>query len=768
MTNDSEHVPLLRRVVYFFPIQLVLVLLKKNQTIVAFWILLFGLVTKLVAIKYGFPYLFLDPEYLDKVDFWSFLLVGFALGGFITAFNIASYIRNSFRFPFLATLSSPFLKFCANNSILPIAFILTYIYQIILFQKSNEFASTSSIVIDIVGFIIGIIGFTFISFLVFRKANKDLYKMYSLKNTIEFEQKNTSKTQYATQKVSLKQNLSWKKLDPAIDDRDWHVETYLTSRFQLRLARGFEHYDKQMLKEVFKQNHKTASVFNIIAFVSLLLLGVFREHPHLMIPAGASLFLLLTMLLMLTSALYTWFRGWTNFVLIGAFLLINFITKFEVFNYKNYAFGLNYNTKPALYSNATLFSFDRDTSKYNADVASTLLTLKKWKNKNTSGDAYFEQFEKPKFIMINCSGGGSRSAMWVVRAMQYADSLLEGKLMNQTFLITGSSGGLVGAAYFRELFLRSELGMINDLYNEKYSDYVGKDILNPIASSITNNDFVLRLQKHKVYNYKYTKDRGFAFENKLNINTGFILDKPLYAYQKPEENAVIPYLIASPTMINDGRRLLISPQNISYLTNRSFSRRIENEFITEAIEFRRLFEKQGADSLCYTSALRMSATFPYVSPIVSLPSEPRIELMDAGIRDNYGVMTSLQFLYTFRDWISENTSGVIIIQLRDRDKYFEVEENPLSTVIQTFSSPVGSFYNNLFHMQDYSNDQLIKYCNSWYPGQIDVINLELHNHVHDRISLSWHLTTKERMKVKNSVQSANNKESLRKLKDLIE
>ena len=71
-------------------------------------------------------------------------------------------------------------------------------------------------------------------------------------------------------------------------------------------------------------------------------------------------------------------------------------------------------------------------------------------------------------------------------------------------------------------------------------------------------------------------------------------------------------------------------------------------------------------------------------------------------------------------------------------------------------------------MQDYSNDQLIKYCNSWYPGQIDVINLELHNHVHDRISLSWHLTTKERMKVKNSVQSANNKESLRKLKDLIE
>jgi hypothetical protein len=144
-----------------------------------------------------------------------------------------------------------------------------------------------------------------------------------------------------------------------------------------------------------------------------------------------------------------------------------------------------------------------------------------------------------------------------------------------------------------------------------------------------------------------------------------------------------------------------------------------------------------------------------------------MDVMDAGIRDNFGINTAVQFLYTFKDWIALNTNGVVILQLRDRDKNFDIDENPLNTIVQTFSSPVGSFYSNLFHMQDYNNDQLIKYCNNWFAGPIDVVNLELHNLPTDRISLSWHLTTKEKNKVFNSIYNQNNQKAIQKLKLLL-
>ena len=51
----------------------------------------------------------------------------------------------------------------------------------------------------------------------------------------------------------------------------------------------------------------------------------------------------------------------------------------------------------------------------------------------------------------------------------------------------------------------------------------------------------------------------------MNKNTGSILDKPLSDYRNPEKNAVIPLLIMGPTIINDGRKLFVSPHNVSYM-----------------------------------------------------------------------------------------------------------------------------------------------------------------------------------------------------------
>ena len=116
----------LRRLVFFFPFQLLFLHIKKNLLLLSIWGLLFGFVTQSLAPRYGIPYLFLNPEYLDEVSVLSYFIVGFACGGFTMAFNVASYNLNSFRFPFLATLSHPFTKYCINNYIIPFLFLIVY------------------------------------------------------------------------------------------------------------------------------------------------------------------------------------------------------------------------------------------------------------------------------------------------------------------------------------------------------------------------------------------------------------------------------------------------------------------------------------------------------------------------------------------------------------------------------------------------------------------------------------------------------------------
>src|SRR4051812_27377244 len=95
----------IKRFIFSFPIQLVVVLLKSNQVLLLYWIILFEWLLGGLSQRFGIPFLFLDPEYMGVVGFRSFFIMGFAAGCFIMVFNISSYMINGMRFPFIATLA---------------------------------------------------------------------------------------------------------------------------------------------------------------------------------------------------------------------------------------------------------------------------------------------------------------------------------------------------------------------------------------------------------------------------------------------------------------------------------------------------------------------------------------------------------------------------------------------------------------------------------------------------------------------------------------
>ena len=64
----------------------------------------------------------------------------------------------------------------------------------------------------------------------------------------------------------------------------------------------------------------------------------------------------------------------------------------------------------------------------------------------------------------------------------------------------------------------------------------------------------------------------------------------------------------------------------------------------------------------------MSATFPYITPNTTLPTEPPIKIMDAGISDNFGLSDAIRFVFAYKDWIAENTSGIVFVSIRDSPK----------------------------------------------------------------------------------------------------
>ena len=107
---------------YSFPVQLLLNNFKRNQVLLLCWIILFAMITGNFGKYLGIPYLFLDPEYLNQVNFTSFFIIGVLVYGFTAAFNITCYIADGHRFSFIASLSNPFSKFSLNNGILPFAF----------------------------------------------------------------------------------------------------------------------------------------------------------------------------------------------------------------------------------------------------------------------------------------------------------------------------------------------------------------------------------------------------------------------------------------------------------------------------------------------------------------------------------------------------------------------------------------------------------------------------------------------------------------------
>ncbi len=732
-----------------FPVQLLILHVKSNIILLFLWIFPVLILLKQVGSVYGMKYLYVDPEYLGKVNFFSFMWVGICFGGFLMAWNVSTYILHSYRFPFLASLNRPFTKYFINNSIIPIAFVIFYLVVMINFQWYNGLAAEYSIVFDLLGFFTGITITMVLAALYFQLTNNDIKVLKQKLKPTELPRLLKKRREKLEDPEGIFQN--------AID-----VDYYLTGRLQIRLVRDVEHYPVEWLHRVFRQNHQNALLVQLLSIVILFLLGIFTENPWLRIPAGASLFIFFSVLTSLIAALSYWLGNWRTTIFVLLFLGINTFSSLSP-EFENHAYGLNYKKEKAEYKLSSLEAF-YDEELIQNDIDTTLQTLRKWRKKFGRG----RLIRQPRMVMITTSGGGTRQAVWTIHALQRADSLLKGKLLDHTVLLAGASGGMLGAAYFRELALLEHQGDSINIYDQAYTYDMAKDLLNPIIFTALANDMFVPWLKFKDGDYSYYKDRGYVFEQQLIENTHGILDKRIKDYRQPERDAIIPMMFLSPVSATDLRQIYISPQGVSYMTHPVLNKEEGLLVEIDAIDFGRLFAEHDAYNLRLSTALRMNATFPYILPNTYLPSDPPIQVIDAGWRDNFGIATASRFVQNFADWIQENTSGVLIIQLRGEDKVEEVQPVSQTTMLGRLLNPIGTAAKTST-VQDYHND---RYLNAMIQAldnhPVDVVHIVYRPTIkNQRSSMTWRLTELEKLDVLNALYDDENQKSMMRLEDLV-
>jgi hypothetical protein len=306
-----------------------------------------------------------------------------------------------------------------------------------------------------------------------------------------------------------------------------------------------------------------------------------------------------------------------------------------------------------------------------------------------------------------------------------------------------------------------------DLYSRAYSDNIAKDLLNPVFSSMVARDIFAPVQKFTVAENKYVKDRAYAFEQKLNQNTGQILDRQIKDYAADEKAANIPLTIFNSTITRDGRRMMISTQPISFMMKPAVYAN-DSTISPDAVDFAAMFARQDPLNIRLLTALRMNASFPYVLPNVWLPSNPVIDVMDAGLRDNFGQETSLRFIENFKDWLKENTSAVIILQMRDRmmDNWQEPFET--GSITDLMIKPATMLQHNWQKIQDYSETDQYSYLHSEKDFNMQhIIFMYVPETEEKGAALNFHLTAREKRDVKESFNNQYNQASLKKIKELL-
>lgn len=386
-----------------------------------------------------------------------------------------------------------------------------------------------------------------------------------------------------------------------------------------------------------------------------------------------------------------------------------------------------------------------------------------------------KRVEKRPVVVIVVSGGGLRAAAWayaVLAKLEMEFAKLDNPTGQQvvhhfpshTRLITGASGGMLGASAYATTLDKPRTIMdawqptsgetASQRQKRLYQTYqnLTKDALTPVAKRMLFKDFWwLFLPMRNDY------DRGQRLEQVWHENFQGALSVPFTSLLEKEREGWMPSLVFTPMIVEDGRRLIISNLDMQLTAHNGgcAGEKFASTYSHEAFEYFRIFPDRPSNPLLLSTAIRLSASFPFLSPAVSLPVTPRRRVVDAGYYDNYGVSLGASWLFSkaYRSIVEKYASGILFIQIRDGlseddrkltgDLKSSKERSIFSRSLEDGSSPLEAFMNARVASASFRNDGMLELLSRYYRDTFSDASMFFTTATFELsvdVSLSWYLS----------------------------
>lgn len=259
-----------------------------------------------------------------------------------------------------------------------------------------------------------------------------------------------------------------------------------------------------------------------------------------------------------------------------------------------------------------------------------------------------------KAIVVAASGGGIQAAAWTAQVLAGLELQCRHELSDRPYefgrsirLISAVSGGSVGAMYFAGAY-RPSVGLPDDAALQQTIEQAMSSSLDQVAWGLVYPD-LMRSFFPFIWSTRET-DRGHALE-KTWQKTGGITDS-LAAWRAGVSAGWRPATIFNATIVDTGERLLFSTSDLKI---RSHGGRYFSDLFPQS-------------DIPVTTAVRLSATFPFVTPAAradaDAPRAAKYHVVDGGYYDNYGVASLVEWLDAALENPESGCTQVLLLLLR--------------------------------------------------------------------------------------------------------
>ncbi|MEH2159032.1 patatin-like phospholipase family protein [Nostoc sp.] len=382
-------------------------------------------------------------------------------------------------------------------------------------------------------------------------------------------------------------------------------------------------------------------------------------------------------------------------------------------------------------------------------------------------------------VIICASGGGIQAAGWTVQVLSGLQELLGESFTKAIGLISAVSGGSVGTMYYLDRFNKD--GFLEESEQEKYdktnSFYAAtRDSLDAVGWGLVYLDLWRFIGFPFLVSPKF--DRGTAVETDWqgemkepkNIKTFGTWRKQIF-------DGEIPIPVFNATLVENGWRFLITPVTFSKAPEKKYT------------DFNTLYE---AYDMNVVTAARLSATFPYVSPIcrssVNIPNQ-NYHVADGGYFDNSGFVTAAEWLdEQLNEWSktenSLNVKRVLILQINPFPKsastenvqgnggWFMATIGPLLAMFKVRDPVLASRNAKEADLlaKKWENKVDIQYFPIFFPSESEIppefAVSEFYKDGRYRPPLSWKLTDREKQAIQDGWAAIKTGKNIQKIKQL--